>query len=352
MTIRKAQNLTAARRQARVLLGEVAKERDPLHERRKEATAVKERAAREKGKGTLKAIAEDYLARDGRRLRSIGFRRSIFERLVYPQLGSRQIHEITRADVTDLLDHVDEQRGPAMADYVLAVVRKLFNWHAKRTGTFNSPIVPGMRENRMKERARQRILNDDELRAVWKTAEASESPFGYLVQFLLLTAVRRNEAARMTRSEIQGTNWTVPAARVKSKPNQPKRDHLVPLSKAARKLLSQIPVIGVRDNGFFFSADGERPLGGFSKFKLAFDKHCGVTGWTLHDLRRTARSLMSRAEVPSDYAERCLGHVIGGVRGTYDRHEYLAEMARAYEALAAQIERIVGLRPNVTALRE
>ena len=62
---------------------------------------------------------------------------------------------------------------------------------------------------------------------------------------------------------------------------------------------------------------------------------CGVTGWTLHDLRRTARSLMSRAGSQSDHAERCLGHLVGGVRGTYDRHDYHEEKWRAFEALAA-----------------
>ena len=68
---------------------------------------------------------------------------------------------------------------------------------------------------------------------------------------------------------------------------------------------------------------------------------CGVSGWTIHDLRRTARSLLSRAGVNADVAERCLGHVVGGVRGVYDRHQYQAEMLHAYEALAALIERIV-----------
>ena len=76
-----------------------------------------------------------------------------------------------------------------------------------------------------------------------------------------------------------------------------------------------------------------------------------MTGWTLHDLRRTARSLMSRAGIPSDHAERCLGHVIGGVRGVYDRHEFHAEKMRAYEALAAQIDRIVNPKDNVVPLQ-
>jgi len=61
--------------------------------------------------------------------------------------------------------------------------------------------------------------------------------------------------------------------------------------------------------------------------------------------------LMSRAGVPSDHAERCLGHVIGGVRGTYDRHAYHEEKRRAFEGLAAQIERIVNPQPNVVSMR-
>jgi integrase len=76
-----------------------------------------------------------------------------------------------------------------------------------------------------------------------------------------------------------------------------------------------------------------------------------VTGWTLHDLRRTARSLMSRAGVPSDHAERSLGHVMLGVRGIYDRHEYLQEKRHAFEALAGQIEHIVNPQRNVVPLR-
>jgi integrase len=75
--------------------------------------------------------------------------------------------------------------------------------------------------------------------------------------------------------------------------------------------------------------------------KLAFDKLSGVAEWRLHDLRRTARSLMSRAGVLSEHAERVLGHVIPGVEGVYDRHKYFDEKADALRKLAALIERIV-----------
>jgi integrase len=137
----------------------------------------------------------------------------------------------------------------------------------------------------------------------------------------------------------------LPAAR-----NKTKLDLVRPLPKAALDLLAHV----TRFKGchYVFSNDGITALGGYGKPKAKFDKACGVTGWTLHDLRRTARSLMSRAGVPADHGERCLGHVIGGVRETYDRHAYHAEKKLAYEKLAALIERIVNPQDNVTALRQ
>jgi integrase len=118
----------------------------------------------------------------------------------------------------------------------------------------------------------------------------------------------------------------------------------------------------IDDCDFAFSTDGKTPISGFSTFKKEFDKSVleelrkqdakakPLPNWTLHDLRRTGRSLMSRAGVPSDHAELCMGHVIGGVRETYDRYEYREEKARAYEALAALIERILKPQDNVVLM--
>ena len=100
-----------------------------------------------------------------------------------------------------------------------------------------------------------------------------------------------------------------------------------------------------------FTHDGARPLGGYTLGKALLQKRSGTSGWTLHDLRRTARSLMSRAGVSTDHAERCLAHVIGGVRGIYDRHEYREEKRLAFESLAAQIDRILQPADNVVPLR-
>jgi len=147
----------------------------------------------------------------------------------------------------------------------------------------------------------------------------------------------------MRRSEVVGDNWIIPAQRYKTN-----LELVIPLSAAGRAVLARVPRIGNSD--FVFTTDGKTPISGFSKFKRAFDQACGVTGWTLHDLRRTARSLMSRGGVPSDHAERALGHVIGGIRATYDRHAFYAEKKHAFAVLADQLEHILHPHDNVIPL--
>jgi integrase len=326
-------NLEDARKRARALLGEVARDGDPLQERRAEV-------ARERD--TFQAVAESYFAREGKRLRSVEDRRRTLDRLVYPVMGGRPIADIRRSDIVRLLDDIEDDSGPVMADRTLAYIRKVMNWHASRSDEFRSPIVRGMARTSGKERARARILSDDELRALWKAVDATTGPFGSFVKFLLLTGARRSEASGATWGEIKDGVWLLPAAR-----NKVKQDLARPLSAAAQNVVDSVPKLG----RYVFTFDGAKPIGGFSKLKERLDDACGVRDWTLHDLRRTARSLLSRAGVASDVAEMCLGHVLTGVRGTYDRHEYHAEKKQAFEALAAQIARIVDPQENVVALR-
>jgi integrase len=315
------------------MIGDVTRGGDPLTDRRKAAAAAE---------NTLQSIAEEYFAGDGAAQRSHHAQRLVLQRLVYPTLGSKQIDQIRRSDVVRLLDRVAKENGPRQADSVLAFTRKIMNWHARRSDDFRSPIVRGMAKTKPSQRRRQRVLTDDELRAIWRAAETQPSAFGRLVQFLLLTASRRNEAARMRRAEFTGSEWVIPQERYKTG-----LELLLPLSPAAVRILEKTPKIG---STFVFTNDGRRPVSGFTKGKAAFDAQCGVTGWRLHDLRRTARSLMSRAGVSADHAERCLGHVMGGIRGTYDRHEFTDEKRKAFEALAGLIERIVNPKPNITPL--
>jgi len=288
---------------------------------------------------TLRAVCEEWAAREAGRLRTGKDRHAILERLVYPALGDRPLTDIRRSDLVRLLDRIEDERGPAAADRTLNIVRSVFNWHASRSDDFRSPIVRGMARIKTHERARTRILTDDELRTVWRTAEG-QGAFGRFIRFLLLTGARRSEAAGMRWAELDGADWTLPAAR-----NKTKLDLLRPLPPQA------LAMLGERDGEFAFTNNGDGPIRGFDRLKVRFDRATGpMERWILHDLRRTARSLMSRAGVQSDHAERVLGHVIGGVRGVYDRHSFYDEKADALAKLARLIDRIISGRPTLVRL--
>jgi integrase len=157
--------------------------------------------------------------------------------------------------------------------------------------------------------------------------------------------------------ELDGGLWTIPGERYKTK-----LDHVIPLTAHANALISGKPP-GANGNSWFVfsSTGGAKPFSGYSKAKRKLDEAIAVIrkreqrepmpGWCLHDLRRTARSLMSRAKVPADHAERALGHVIGGVRETYDRYEYLDEKRDAFERLSGIVSNILNPELNVSTLR-
>lgn len=301
---------------------------------------------------TLKAVCEEWYEREGKALRTGEDRKATLERLVYPTLGGRPIADIRRSDIVRLLDRIEDDSGPVMADQTLAFIRKVFNWYASRDDDFRSPIVRGMARTKPKARARKRILADDEIRDVWAALEIADVPTCYppFVKSLLLCATRRNESANMNSIEIDGDLWTIPGDRYKTK-----LDHVIPLTAQAKALIAGKPS-GFKGNSWFVfsTTGGSLAFSGFSKAKKALDAEIAnlrkasgrdaMPRWTLHDLRRTARSLMSRAKVPTDHAERVLGHVIGGVRETYDRYEYLDEKRDALTQLARLVDFIVHRR--------
>lgn len=259
---------------------------------------------------------------------------------------AKQIDQIKRSDIDKLLTNIANERGTVMAARVLATLRHLFNWHVNKTDDFNSPLVRGRKAAANGNGSRERTLSDEEIRALWAACNTIQGPFGAYVKFTLLTATRRNEAARIARTEIDGTDWTIPGTRYKTK-----REHLIPLSPLARRILASMPKID--ECAFYFTTDGKKPIGGFGKPKEALDAlmltelrkrdpKAELENWTLHDLRRTARSLMSRAGVSIDHAERALGHAMAAMRGTYDPYAYHGEKLQAFEKLAALVDEIVG----------
>jgi len=279
---------------------------------------------------SFEAIAAEWFKRhvEGKGLRSKSEIRRCLDNHILPVWRARDFTSIRRADVASLLDKIEDGAGPVAADFALSVIRNLMNWHATRSDDYASPIVRGMRRSNPRERARDRILTDDELRAVWTGAEANGS-FGAFVRLLLLTAQRRDKVANMRWQDVavDGT-WTIPSEdRAKGTGGE------LVLPAIALEIIKAQPRFA--ESPFVFSGRS------YSKPKADFDAKVKIAPWQLHDLRRTARSLMARAGVRPDIAERVLGHSIKGVEGIYDRHDYRDAKAHALSQLAALIEKII-----------
>jgi integrase len=272
---------------------------------------------------TFAAVAQLYLNSDKTKsLRSVDQSRDRIERLINPLIGDRPIADLKRSHYVAALDHIERHNGPAMADRTLSSLWQVLKFHAKRSDDFVIPLIPGMNKTSIKSRARHRVLTDDEIRKVWATGNA-------FAKFLLCTCARRSEASDMQWREVGKDGvWTLPASR-----NKTKVDLVRPLSKTALALL---PPRG-DDDDYVFSNTPGKPLRTYSRLIKQIHAKSGTSNWILHDLRRTARTLLSRAGVNTDHAERCLGHVISGIRGVYDRHEFHAEKKHALEALAHQL---------------
>jgi integrase len=265
---------------------------------------------------------------------------------VFPAWKDRAFLAIRRSDVAALLDRVQDDHGARQADYVLNVVRSIMNWYATRHDDYTPPIVRGMRRQNPGAQARARILTDDDIRLIWKQAEANGT-FGAIVRTCLLTAQRSRKVANMRWADVSlDGEWSIPKeAREKDTAG------LLVLPKAALAILVKQPRL--ESNPYVFAGRGSGPYRGFSQAKSAFDaKLPDVAPWVIHDLRRTVRSLMSRAGVSSEHAERVMGHAISGVEGVYDRHSYRDEKADVLRKLAALVDCIVNPRENVVAIRK
>ncbi|TWA91100.1 tyrosine-type recombinase/integrase [Bradyrhizobium stylosanthis] len=191
-----------------------------------------------KGAATVTAVLDAFEKDHVEGLRSGGQVKAAFSNHVRPRIGDRSIYDLKRSDITTMLNEIKAESGPVMADRVLAHVRKAFNWQMIQDDDFKSPIVRGMAKTMPKERARKRILADDEIRDVWTALDQIEQPACYprYVKSLLFAMTRRNESARMHTDELESDLWIIPGSRYKNK-----QDHVIPITSALRELIGDKP---------------------------------------------------------------------------------------------------------------
>jgi len=232
---------------------------------------------------------------------------------------AKPLDQITHRDVVEALDAIE---APSERAHALKDVRTFFNWCIPRY-LKTSPCV-GIKK--LPQKSRDRVLTDDELRAVWKRAEELGHPYGTIVQLLILTGQRSGEIAALQWEWIGEQTISIPASVTKNG-----RGTTIPTGKLTRQIIAGVPCLG----SLLFPARGytDKPFTGFGVSKLALDT-CGVNAFTHHDLRRTFATNMARLGVRLEVTEKLLNHVsgsLGGIVGVYQRHDFQQEMREAIQ---------------------
>jgi integrase len=249
--------------------------------------------------------------------------------------AGKSIHEITKRDVVDVVAAIQQRGAPVAANKALKSIKTFLRWCVGRAVLDRSPAegIPLP----TKVVARDRVLTDHELAQVIIAARKMGGPYGSIVELLALTGQRREEVAGMRWDELDlGRRvWTLPKTRTKNA-----KEHVVHLSEQSIDVLMRAE----KRRPFVISVLGTKPYNEFGRSKRRLDELSGVTGWRLHDLRRTCVSGMARLGVVPHVADKILNHQVGtisGVAAVYQRHEFMSERRQALDLWGAHVDEIV-----------
>lgn len=339
--------LEDARRKARAELARAALGEDVNLQKRAARNALK-----------VAKLVESYLEASKTRVRPSTYDqiRVNLQKHAAP-LHAMAVTTVGRADIVKLLDNISKNVGGVAANRTRANLHAMFVW-ALKTGAVDMPNPVAATPTPTAEKTRDRVLSDDELKAIWE-ATGRQHDFDRIVRVLMLTACRRDEVSWMAWPEISGELWTLPGDRTKNH-----QAHEVFLTALAR---SQLPA--PREKRALVFGEGEGGFSGFASCKAALDERIAAAraaaegrepaasdalpNWTLHDLRRTAATWLSENGTEPHIVEAVLNHMSGaakrGVAGVYNRAVYRAPKRAAWELWEAHIRKLVGVQEPETA---
>jgi integrase len=325
-------SLAAARGDAEARLAELETGIDPATEK-----AIEKAQANPE---TVAAVADEWLTRYVKRnLKTWREVEWLMNKEVLPVWKHKLITDVTKADVIRLLDGIVDRGAPVQANRVRSWLLSWFNWCVDERAVLQSSPVTGTKRP-VKEKSRERVLEDDELAAIWSITAGLGYPSGHFIRFLMLSVQRRGEVAAMRWEDVDLSRgiWTLPAWATK-----PGRVHDVPLSGPMLAILRELPRF---DGVYAFSTtSGAKPINGFSKQKARVDAALKDSGneladWIVHDLRRTGATWMAGAGVLPQVLSALLNHSPGSLQGVtaiYNRHRYVEERRAALEQWAVHI---------------
>jgi len=343
--------LAEARKKARQLLSDIESKADPLaalpQPRRRSAAAL-----------TVSALWPEFKAAKAH-LRSIGEIERVFKRHILPEFGDRAADQITRSEITRLIDEI-ARNAPVMARLTLGYLSSFYGWAMPRLDRLQAnPCRDAGRPPAPK--ARDRVLSEQEVGALWHVLEGEGKPFGPAIKLLLLTGQRRNEVFDADRREfdVGAKLWTISGKRAKNGAT-----HLVPLTPAALGIVQKLLKDQRSEKLLPARGNWDMSPSGFSKamrrIRESLEEELGhpVQHWTLHDLRRTLATGLQRLGVRLEVTEAVLNHLSGsrsGIVGVYQRHNYFHEKKAALAAWERELKRLARLhkaraRTQLTAL--
>jgi integrase len=301
----------------------------------------------ERAAQTLTELAEAYLEKWARpRKRSASEDERILRKDVIPAWGRRKAKDIARRDVIALLDGIVDRGSPVAANRTLAIVRRMFGWALSRDMIPANPCsavkAPG------KETRRDRVLNADEIAALWRSLDNPAIPISQPIRLALklqlATAQRKGEVidAEWSELDLDEGIWTIPGERAKNG-----LPHRVPLSTLALAVFDEIRAAvrdGRQSKWLFRSPRREGPITGPAVDHAMRDNRdaLGTGDATPHDLRRTAASHMTSIGISRLVVSKILNHAEPGITAVYDRHSYDREKRTALNAWGERLEEIIG----------
>ena len=354
-TMAETPSVADARARARSSMTRAREGVNPVAERR----ASEQEAAAEAL--TFGEVVERFLAEHVERNSAPKYAREvrrILDHDVLPRWGAKPVREIVKHDVNELLNGKAANRerrrkgtrdgATVQANRTLTRLRTLFRW-AQAMDLIAVDPTAGVR-HRVKERARDRALDECEIRSFWLSCGGLGWPFGPLFKLLLLTAQRREEVGGMRWAELdlEKRIWSIPRERAKSD-----RANIVHLSAMAVDIIEALP----RTGELVFSGTGKTAVSGYSRATARLDRlmaeqhhqdsgdpEAEIEPWILHDLRRTAATGMAEIGIAPHVVDKILNHSAGTIRGVaaiYNRHAYLDERKGALEAWGRRISALV-----------
>ena len=301
--------------------------------------------AQQRAAETFGDLVDEYLERHARVFkRSWRKDESILNKHFLPSLKRRKAKDVRKRDIVKVLDRMAEAGTPILANRALEIVRKLYNWALSRDLVEINPCHGLAKPS--PEAPRERVLSDDEIKTLWDGLDRATMAEGtkLAIRFILVTGVRKGEAAGAAWNEIseQDRLWTIPSERMKNK-----REHVVPLSPLALRILEDIRGAADGSDWLFPSPRGKgvKPITGPAIDHALRDNLAGISSERInvktpiefadvvpHDLRRTSATGLRRLGVSRFFVERVLGHVDPSVAGRhYDKYDNLPEKRAALD---------------------